>query len=499
MKKIVKWMLMICLVLLPMESFAVVAFPGAEGYGANTIGGRGSSAGPYSFSVYEVTNLNDSGAGSLRAAVQASGPRFVIFKTGGTITLSSTLNVSNPYITIAGQTAPGGGITIKGADFNIATHDVVVRYLTFRRGPGGENHAVSVSKHNSNDVYNIVVDHCSISWGTDECLGQQYRVYNMTASWNMIYEGLNCSTHSKGCHSKGGMFAGRYMNNDATAGGAYNITLHHNLLAHNGDRNPLFDLAGAGQSVNNVTYNAKSRTHSIYDRGEYTRAAYNIIKNYSKAGPHSATKPYTVQVWKYTPNSISFGMYVEGNIDSYRTSDSLAQNLCVESGSRGYLAGSRYSQPSIKETSAAQAYADVIADGGAGNSRMLNADGAWTNRRDAHDARVINDVKNAKASYGDGLINDPSNVGGWLSISAGTGYKDSDRDGMPDAWETAKGLNPNNAADARLDSNGNGYSNLEEFLNGSGSAASSTTYSTTSSQTTSSVPPSSPSGLKVSP
>jgi hypothetical protein len=109
------------------------------------------------------------------------------------------------------------------------------------------------------------------------------------------------------------------MNNDATAGGAYNITLHHNLLAHNGDRNPLFDLAGAGQSVNNVTYNAKSRTHSIYNRGEYTRAAYNIIKNYSKAGPHSATKPYTVQVWKYTPNSISFGMYVEGNIDSYRT------------------------------------------------------------------------------------------------------------------------------------------------------------------------------------
>jgi hypothetical protein len=112
---------------------------------------------------------------------------------------------------------------------------------------------------------------------------------------------------------------------------------------------------------------------------------------------------------------------------------------------------------------------------------------------------VINDVKNGKASYGDGLINDPSNVGGWLSISAGTGYKDSDRDGMPDAWETAKGLNPNNAADARLDSNGNGYSNLEEFLNGSGSAASTTTYSTTSSQTTSSVPPSSPSGLKVSP
>jgi hypothetical protein len=147
--------------------------------------------------------LNDSGAGSLRAAVQASGPRFVIFKTGGTITLSSTLNVSNPYITIAGQTAPGGGITIKGADFNIATHDVIVRYLTFRRGPGGENHGVSIYKHNSNDVYNIIVDHCSISWGTDECLGQQYRVYNMTASWNMIYEGSTAAPIPKDATAKG--------------------------------------------------------------------------------------------------------------------------------------------------------------------------------------------------------------------------------------------------------------------------------------------------------
>jgi len=494
-KRIIILTLMLCSVLLPLKSFAVVAFPGAEGYGANAIGGRGGNSSPYSFTVYEVTNLNDSGTGSLRAALAASGPRFVIFKTAGTIVLSSSLTISNPYIYVAGQTAPGGGITLRGADLRITTHDVIVRYLTLRRGSGGDNHGMEIQSNKSTNIYNIMIDHCSMSWGTDEVFSTQYRTYNLTSQWNMFYEGLYCSTHSEGCHSMGAMFGGRYLDESHTSGGSYNISVHHNLFAHNKERNPLFDLAGAGQSINNVSYNMSARSHMFYDRGEYTQAKYNVIKNYTKAGPNSSKAPYTVQVWKYSPYSKSWGMYVEGNIDSYRTSDSQAQNLCVESGSRTYLVGSRYSEPNITETSAAQAYTDVLADGGAGNSRQLNEDGTWTNRRDSHDKRVVNDVKNRSGASGtNGIINSPADVGGWLTITTGTGYKDTDHDGISDAWETAKGLNPNNAADALLDSDGDGYTNLEEFLNGSGS----TTAAAVSSPPTATIP-SAPSGLKVSP
>ncbi|MDD5206479.1 MAG: hypothetical protein PHS17_13715 [Desulfobacterales bacterium] len=442
----------------------VPAFPGAEGFGATSLGGRGKSTPPYSFTVHAVTNLNNSGAGSFRAAVEASGPRFVVFKIGGTIALTSGITISNPYIYIAGQTAPGGGITIRGGEVRVQTHNVTIRYLTFRRGAGGDNHALLIADNGNSNVHDIIVDHCTLSWGTDEVLSTWYRVYNFTSQWNIVSEGLDCSTHSEGCHSKGGAFGGWYFDERHSAGGAYNLSVHHNLFAHNRERNPVFDVVGTSQSVNNVSYNMSSRSHMYYDRGEFTQAKNNVIKNFTKAGPASAKQPYTAQVWKYSPNSISWGMYVEGNIDSYRTSDTQAQEVSVEPGSRGYLVSKRFPDPTITETSAAQAYKDVLAS--AGNYRGLNCDGTWTVRRDAHDLRIVSDVTNRTGK----IINDPSEVGGWLTISSGTPCTDTDSDGMPDVWETASGLNPNNSADRLLDSNGNGYTNLERFLNGASSA-----------------------------
>jgi hypothetical protein len=226
---------------------ALRAFPGVEGYGEKSLGGRGGQ-------IIKVTNLNDNGNGSLRACVEASGPRTCIFTTGGTITLNNPLTVSNPYLTIAGQTAPGGGITLRKASggelFLIKTHDVITRYLTVRPGPGGENHGYQIAS-SGGSVSNVVIDHNSISWGVDSNIETWYKVTDTTISWSLISEGLNCSTHSKGCHSKGLMIGG-YKGSESGGVGSSNISVLNNLLAHNSDRNPLMQLCGNAQVVNNT-------------------------------------------------------------------------------------------------------------------------------------------------------------------------------------------------------------------------------------------------------
>ena len=186
---------LIILILLPSLASGLPAFPGAEGFGTDTPGGRGGQ-------VFEVTNLQDSGAGSLRVCIEASGPRTCVFRAGGTITLSSPLTINNPYVTIAGQTAPGGGITIRGGGVFVQTHDVVIRYISVRRGPGGSNYAILISDNNADDVYNVVLDHCSTSWATDQTVTTWYAAHDVTISWTIISESLDCSTHPKGCHSK---------------------------------------------------------------------------------------------------------------------------------------------------------------------------------------------------------------------------------------------------------------------------------------------------------
>jgi hypothetical protein len=443
----------------------IPAFPGAEGFGANTIGGRGGA-------IFEVTNLNNSGAGSLRACVEASGARTCIFRTGGLIVLQSPLRIVNPYITIAGQTAPGGGITLRTASggdvFSTQTHDVILRYLTVRPGPGGENHANQIAK-NGVELYNIIIDHNSLSWGVDSNIETWYRVKNATIQWSLISEALNNSTHSKGAHSKGIMIGG-YQGSESGGKGSENVSVLNNLMAHNADRNPLMQLCGTAQVINNVTYNPMY-TFSHQQLNCLVGESYvNWINNYHKKGP-SSTSNSDLKIIPADNGTWSSGkVYVEGNIGPNRPNDNLPETnwVAVRSGApSGILVTSPAPAPAVYSTSAVDAYNSVLADGGVGNSQGINCDGNWYNRRDSIDARVINEVKTGTGT----IIDDPSQVGGWIIPAAGVPCTDSDHDGMPDTWEQAHGFNIN-IQDGSGDKDGDGYTNIEEYFNGTDSLGS---------------------------
>ena len=231
---------------------AVPAFPGAEGFGANAVGGRGGR-------VIEVTNLNDSGSGSLRAALETSGPRIVVFRVAGNIVLTSAIDIRDPYVTIAGQTAPGDGITLRNVPSNlkspliVRTHDVVVRYIRSRPGKpgpgtGGSDNlgAIKIFNDQPNQSYNVIVDHCSLSWGTDEMLSTFYKTYDVSLQWNIVSEGLDCETDSFKCRSYG-ILVGE--------SGGHSVSVHHNLVAHVVQRAPRMRIDGVVDVVNNVVYN----------------------------------------------------------------------------------------------------------------------------------------------------------------------------------------------------------------------------------------------------
>lgn len=262
---------------------SIPAFPGAEGFGAQSIGGRGGK-------VFEVTNLNNSGSGSLRACVEASGPRTCVFRTGGTIELSSKLIINNPYITIAGQTAPGGGIALKrsagtsGAFFNVGrgAHDVVIRYIRIRPGTfGGQPDGIGIYGNN------VIVDHSSVSWAVDENMSTWYNAQNITIQWSIISEGLYCSTHPKGCHSMGLLLG---------ASGSGNISVHHNLFAHNDERNPRIKTSGTVDVVNNIIYNPgiSGSWGPSHISGDYSQTPINYVANFYKTGPDSDQPNYYI-------------------------------------------------------------------------------------------------------------------------------------------------------------------------------------------------------------
>lgn len=445
------------------SAFALPAFPGAEGFGAETFGGRGGK-------VYFVTNLNDSGTGSLRAALEASGPRIVVFTTGGTITTSSTITINDPFITIAGQSAPGGGITIKSpghTGIRIATHDVIIRYLTIRNGSGGTTEALAIYDYGG-ECYNVIIDHCSLSWATDEITQTWYNSHDITFSWNIISEGLDCSTHPEGCHSKGLMFGSE---------GSEDFSIHHNLFAHNDERNPIIqiDNAGSGKAdvINNVFYNCVSNPDLTWDRFG-SPVSGNFIGNYHKLGPDSLTySPKTYSLRLYCDDGdCNYSMFVKDNLSTLRQTDGLNEHLVVrvDSGvNSSWASGSRINTSNIPitNTSASQAYTDVLSVGGAGNSTGIDCSGNWQNRRDSIDTRIVNETESGTAFVGtDGqIIDDEDDVGGWVPIASGTACMDTDSDGMPDSFEIKMGFNPN-IPDANGDADANGYSNIEEYLNG---------------------------------
>jgi len=414
------------------EAASAPAFPGAEGFGSRTPGGRGGR-------VIEVTNLNDSGPGSFRAAVEAEGPRIVVFRVGGTIELESGIRIENPYITIAGQTAPGGGIALKngpstGTPLSILTHDVIVRYLRVRPGAGGEPDGVRFST----GAADAIVDHCSVSWAVDENVSSWRNPHDLTVQWCIVAEGLRNSTHHKGAHSMGFLFGSE---------GCRNLSIHHNLLAHNNARNPRIKTSGVVDFVNNVVYNYGGSVGVFTD--DYALVTVNYVGNYVKRGPDSSTSAYEVDL--VPVGGFGFSIYVEGNIGPHRAAGTEPEFAVVHPEDRGYITGVRHSAPTVTTTSPLAAYEQVLRDAG-----------ATLPMRDAVDERIVSDVRNGTGR----IIDDPSEVGGWPVLAPGTPPRDSDHDGMPDEWENLHGFGPDDPSDGPEDADGDGYTNVEEFLNG---------------------------------
>lgn len=430
----------------------LLAFPGAEGFGKYTRGGRGGV-------VIEVTNLNDSGEGSLRAAIQASGPRTVVFRVSGTIELQSPLKIQYPYITIAGQTAPGDGICLKNYPLEIAANNVIVRYLRVRLGDlsGTESDAIT-----ARGVRNVILDHCSASWSVDETMSL-YSCDSITVQWCIISESLYNSNHIKGAHGYGGIWGGP------------NATFHHNLLAHHSSRNPRFAGYGVTDFRNNVIYNWGF--NSAY--GGEDSAKVNVVANYYKPGPATLSSVLYRIVGPSTrlpdPLDISgYGRwYVAQNIvDGYPTvNDDNLLGVQVAAGVAirdQIVVPTEFPAVSIQQQTALEAYHSVLENAGATKPK-----------RDVIDQRIVDEVRYGVATYSGitycndksldpsiprGIIDSQTDVGGWPTLATAEPPLDTDHDGMPDEWELRNGLNPNNPDD-RNDVDENGYTALEKYLN----------------------------------
>ena len=412
------------------------AFPGAEGAGALSKGGRGGRA------VF-VTNLNDDGPGSLRAACALTEPRTVIFRVSGVIDLKKTLTITSGNLTIAGQTAPGAGICLRGGDLNVKADDVVIRYLRVRPGDvlNQEVDGLCVS-----DSHRVIIDHCSVSWSVDEVLSVVGTSDAISVQWCMITEALHHSVHKKGAHGMGSLLR--------SAGGTYSF--HHCLYAHNNTRNPRpGDNYDKKQGVlldfrNNVIYDWGGACG--YGQDEQYRL--NYIGNYLKAGP--STKVGDRKLVFHVGGSGNH-VFFQGNVlEGMPEADSdngriVALPKELTAAERAVVWGTTpFQTPLIKTSTAKDAYADVLA-----------GVGATLPKRDRIDARVVSEVRKG----GGHIIDSQKEVGGWPTYRAAKPPKDSDNDGMSDRWEKKHGLNPNNADDAALDADSNGYTNLEEYLN----------------------------------
>ena len=421
-----------------------LAFPGAEGYGRFARGGSGGR-------VIEVTNLDDSGPGALRAAVDAVGPRIVVFRVGGTIRLKSKLVIRNPYITIAGQTAPGDGICVRGYTFGcLGTHDVVIRHVRIRVG---DEAGVTMDGTGFASTDHAIMDHCSVSWSIDEGVSSR-SAGNITVQRCIVAEALNIAGHEKYEAGKGHSFAGSISGNIGS--------FHHNLLAHCAGRN--WSLAGGltrgGKFAgyldlrNNVVYNWRHRTT---DGGV---KALNFVNNYYLPGPATqvfhllkpdAGKPDDPQQY-YLAGNVMVGrpQYDADNWAGAVVDPKLLSQIRLEE---------PFCESHVVTQTAEEAYASVMADVGANWPRL-----------DAVDRRILNDVLTRQATVTGsrgklpGIIDSQADVGGWPELAGGEAPPDADHDGMPDTWETAHGSDPRNPADSSQ-IGASGYTRLEEYLN----------------------------------
>lgn len=446
------------------------AFPSAEGYGQFATGGRGGE-------IYEVTNLNDNGPGSLREAIEASGKRIVVFRVSGTIELESDLKIRNDNITIAGQTAPGDGICISKVpieitelteteydcpSFTIDADNVIIRFIRFRLGDTIDN-SLGVDREaiefEADAIFgrrhkNIIIDHCSMSWSIDET-ASFYDNEDFTLQWCIISESLWNSFHPKGEHGYGGIWGGM------------GATFHHNLLAHHTSRNPRFNGSRYNSTpeteivdfVNNVIYNWGFNSAYGGENGNQ-----NIRANYYKYGPATDESKRNRIV---EPSDANGKWYVADNY-VYGYPDITANNWA------GGVQGSHWvdayshniTEPfpisPVKTQTAEEAY-----------ELVLDTAGVSFPVRDEIDARVVEETRTGTASFGAtygggglGIIDSQTDVGGWPLLESTTPPTDSDHDGMPDDWEVDNGLNPQDNEDRNLIDSESGYTMVELYING---------------------------------
>ena len=409
-----------------------LAFPGAEGFGRYTTGGRGGK-------VLIVSNLNDSGPGSLREALREDFPRIIVFNLSGTIELESDLDINDGNVTIAGQSAPGDGIALKNYPLKVKGDNIIIRYIRSRLGDerGVQDDAISVK-----DNKNVILDHCSFSWSTDESASVYDNEY-ATVQYCIISESLDNSVHEKGSHGYGGIWGGK------------KASFHHNLFAHHVSRNPRFQGARYHKQPdeeiadfrNNVIYNWKSNNSYAGEDGNY-----NMINNTYKPGPATKSKEDKI-LDPYKP----YGrFYLEGNV--LISNDEVTQNNW-----KGVDGGDQVvSQIKLKEP---VEYAPVTTQSAKEAFEIVLREAGANFRRDEVDKRVVKEVCESTYTYGDkGIINSQKEVGGWPVLKSKKQPKDTDQDGMPDKWEKKNDLNPNSDDSAETGLMGH-YTNIEVYLN----------------------------------
>lgn len=435
----------------------VLSFPGAEGFGRYTTGGRGGK-------VYFVTKLaDDNSEGTLRYALNQKGARYIVFKTSGTIYLESPLKIKEGNVTIAGQTAPGDGITIANYETFVSADNVIIRYMRFRMG---DQKNFEGDAFGARFIKNLIVDHCSMSWSTDETVSI-YANENTTLQWCVISESLRNSIHQKGAHGYGGIAGGKFA------------SFHHNIYAHHDSRNPrLGEYAGSKFALTDLT---DFRNNVIYNWGHnniYGGEAMNvnIVNNYYKPGSATKTRERIFAIDKNEkPEAEVYNIwgkyYINGNViegNPEISKDNWTEGVFAQIKSTYNITEKdknslKINQPhdiqnNVKTDAPKEAYDKILNIGGASLVR------------DAVDLHVLKDIKNGNFTYNgskgssNGIIDSQKDVGGFPDLKQGTPLPDSDNDGMPDEWEIKYKLNPKvaNANGRDLDKN---YGNIEVYFN----------------------------------
>jgi len=425
------------------------AFPGAEGYGRFAKGGRGGD-------VYHVTNLNDNGPGSLREGIKTvTGPRIIVFDVSGTIQLAKELRIQNISCpTIAGQTAPGEGITLRDHALKVfGASDIIIRYLRVRLGDESRtsDDCLDIGEHNL-PVRDMILDHVTATWGVDGTM-DTYHITNFTMQWCLFGEALNQSTHYK--NSPHAML----MSLRKTQG---NVSIHHNMLFSSRDRHPSL---GGGNPVqlnpraifdfrNNIIYNWEGPCN-------LGQGQFNFINNYWRPGPNTNPAASPIAPKAEAPDcTVGYfcGNFFEGNPDRTRNNYS-----AVDWGIRGGRYSADVTLGKFRQAAQPVAVADRPATQSAEEAYKVVLENAGASRvRDAADLRIIKGIRDRTHRR----IDSQKEVGGWPVLKSGTALTDTDRDGMPDDWEIAHGLNPSDSSDGAKDTDGDGYTNVEEYLNG---------------------------------